>query len=192
LNFPTSSETKMACVSIALCSLHNIVTLFHTISMCPPFSCPPSPCWLGYTTRGPRKSPLLSPLPLPRTFRPSPCTWSKVEQLPPPESVTCPPLSVPHSPIDWYTCVRTIQLRWAMTSAKHFGIFLCLTALGIDTNLVPSYYDIYTLYLFITCEEIQTSSANLRPFVKDGIAPYNSYHFSALSTTYFCASLVKT
>lgn len=54
-----------------------------------------------------------------RTFPPSSRTWSKVEQLPPPESVTCPPQRP--SPSCLYTCVRTIQLRRLVTSQNHFG-----------------------------------------------------------------------
>ena len=135
---------KWPCVSIALLSLHNMVTLFHTISMCPPFSRPPSPCWgIRHVDHANRPS-----FP-PSTSTHFPSLPVHVEQGRAVAAAGIHHVSSPQrpSPIDWYTCVRTIQLRWAMTSDKHFGIFLCLTALGIDTNLVPSYDDSYTLYL---------------------------------------------
>lgn len=125
-------KQKWPCVSIALFSLHNILTLFHTISMCPPFSCPPSPYWgIRHVDHANRPSFPLS------TSTHFPSLPVHVEQGRAVAAAGIRHVSSPQrpSPIDWYTCVRTIQLRWAMTSDKHFGIFLCLTALGIDNQL---------------------------------------------------------
>ena len=138
-------KQKWPCVSIALFSLHNIVMLFHTISMCPPFSCPPSPCWgIRHVDHANRPS-----FP-PSTSTHFPSLPVHVEQGRAVAAAGIRHVSSPQrpSPIDWYTCVRTIQLRWAMTSDKHFGKFLCLTALGIDTNLVPSYDGFYTPFIY--------------------------------------------
>jgi hypothetical protein len=139
-------KQKWPCVSIALSSLHNIVTLFHTISICPPFSCPPSPYWdIRHVDHA--NPPSFPPF----HFTHFPSLPVHVEQGRAVAADGIRHVSSPQrpSPFDWYTCVRTIQLRWAMTSAKHFGIFLCLTALGIDTNLVLSYYDFYTLFVYL-------------------------------------------
>ena len=101
---------------------------------------------LGYPTRGPRKSPLLSPF----HFTHFPSLPVHVEQGRAVAVVGIRHVSSPQrpSPFGLYTCVRTIQLSWAMTSDKHFGIFLCLTALCIDTNLVPCYVGFYTLFVY--------------------------------------------
>jgi len=139
-------KQKWPCVSIALFSLHNIITLFHTISMCPPFSCPPSPCWgIRHVDHANRPS-----FP-PSTSTHFPSLPVHVEQGRAVAAAGIRHVSSPQrpSPIDWYTCVRTIQLRWVMTSDKHFGKFLCLTALGIDTNLLPSYDEFYTQLMYL-------------------------------------------
>ena len=101
---------------------------------------------LGYTTRGPRKSPLLSPFhfhalsvpPRARGARSSSCRRRNPSRVLPSASLT-----------DRLVHVRTHNpAEMAMTSDKHFGIFLCLTALGKDTNLVPSYCFIHSLFIY--------------------------------------------
>ena len=140
-----SLKQKWPCISIALFSLYNIVTLFHTISMCPPSSCPPSSCLcIRHVDHANRPS-----FP-PSTSTHFPSLPVHVEQGRAVAAAGIHHVSSPQrpSPSGFYTCVRTIQLRWAMTSEKHFGKFLCLTALGIDTNLVPCYGDSYTLFVY--------------------------------------------
>jgi hypothetical protein len=73
------------------------------------------------------------PFPLLRTFLPFPRTWSKVEQLPLPESVTCPPsASLTVVPLHVHT---HNPAELCMTSQKHSVRFLCLTALGVDNQI---------------------------------------------------------
>jgi len=175
---------------MALYSLHNIVTLFHTISICPPFSCPPSPYWdiRHVDHANPPSFPpfhfhALSVPPRARGARSSSCRRRNPSRVLPSASLTNRLVHVrTHNPAEMGNDVRQtfryISLSNCTWHRYQPGAFLLRL--------------LYTLCLFITCHELQTSSANLRPFVKDYIAPYNFYNFSAFSTTYFCASLVKT
>ena len=144
LNFVTSIETKMALCfdSVVFVTQHRNAASHDFCVLLSPVLLHPAGVYDTWTTQ---IAPPF-PLPLPRTFRPSPCTWSKVEQLPPPESVTCPPLSVPHQSTGTRAYAQSSwDGQWRQT--KQFGIFLCLTALGIDTNLVTS-YNFYTLSIY--------------------------------------------
>jgi hypothetical protein len=167
--------------------LHNFVTLFHTISVCPPFSRPASPCWgIRHVDHANRPCVPLS------TSTHFPSLPVHVEQGRAVAAAGIRHVSSPQrpSPTDWYTCVRTIQLRWAMTSDKHFGIFLCLTALGIRHQLGAFLRLLYTVCLLRVgiYGLLQQTCGLLSKIALRLTSPI----ISLLLPPHFCSSLVKT
>jgi hypothetical protein len=132
MDVATSLKQKQPCISIALFPYH-LMTPFHTLCVCPPFSCPPlvhpGGVYDTWTTQ------IAPPFPFhfyalsfpsrARGARSSSCRCRNPSRVSPSASLTVVPLHVhTHNPAEL-----------CMTSQKHSVRFLCLTALGIDNQI---------------------------------------------------------